>query len=202
MPKLSDTQLVILSTAAKRSDGAILPIAKRIKLDQEGLSRVLNGLLKKKLVSESPAENGAIAWRESKDGSRFSLSITESGLRAIGIEPQDHGAESGAGAERAESGGAKSQKRKKVAKASGAAKKRSRVGESAAPRANTKQATVIEMLRRANGATVDELTEATGWQPHSVRGVMSGALKKKLKLKIASEKVERRGRVYRIVERS
>jgi hypothetical protein len=40
--------------------------------------------------------------------------------------------------------------------------------------------------------------EATGWQAHSVRGAISGALKKKLKLKVASEVVEGRGRVYRI----
>ena len=55
------------------------------------------------------------------------------------------------------------------------------------------------MLRRAEGATVDEVASATGWQRHTVRGVFSGTLKKKLGLTLASAK-EERGRVYRIAE--
>jgi uncharacterized protein DUF3489 len=58
---------------------------------------------------------------------------------------------------------------------------------------------VIAMLRRAEGATIDEVATATGWQRHTVRGVFSGSLKKKLGLTIASAK-EERGRVYRIAE--
>ena len=61
----------------------------------------------------------------------------------------------------------------------------------------SKQDEVIAMLRRPEGATVDEVASATGWQRHTVRGVFSGALKKKLALTIASAK-EERGRVYRI----
>ena len=54
------------------------------------------------------------------------------------------------------------------------------------------------MLRRAEGATIAQIVEATGWQPHTVRGALAGALKKRLGLDVASEKVEGRGRVYRI----
>jgi hypothetical protein len=61
----------------------------------------------------------------------------------------------------------------------------------------SKQAAVIAMLRRPEGATVDEVASATGWQRHTVRGVFSGTLKKKLGLTLASAK-EERGRVYRI----
>ena len=53
------------------------------------------------------------------------------------------------------------------------------------------------MLARAEGATVDEIAAATGWQPHTVRGAFAGALKKRLRLTVISEKVEGRGRVYR-----
>jgi len=67
-------------------------------------------------------------------------------------------------------------------------------------RKGTKQETLIEMLRAEGGATIDEIVDATGWQPHTVRGAMSGALKKKLGLTIASEKVEGRGRAYRIAD--
>src|SRR5262249_35921990 len=61
----------------------------------------------------------------------------------------------------------------------------------------SKQDEVIAMLRRPEGATVDEVARATGWQRHTVRGVFSGTLKKKLGLTLASAQ-EQRGRVYRI----
>lgn len=64
-------------------------------------------------------------------------------------------------------------------------------------RQGAKQGIIIDMLKGLKGATVAELAAATGWQKHSVQGAMSGALKKKLGLKIISEK-EERGRVYRI----
>jgi hypothetical protein len=63
----------------------------------------------------------------------------------------------------------------------------------------SKQDGVIAMLRRPEGATVGEVVSATGWQRHTVRGVFSGTLKKKLSLTLASTK-EERGRVYRIAE--
>ena len=62
---------------------------------------------------------------------------------------------------------------------------------------SSKQNEVIAMLRRPEGATVEEVASATGWQRHTVRGVFSGTLKKKLGLTIASAQ-EERGRVYRI----
>ena len=54
------------------------------------------------------------------------------------------------------------------------------------------------MLRAEGGATIEEIMVATGWQSHTIRGAMSGALKKKLGLEVTSEKTEERGRVYRI----
>jgi hypothetical protein len=65
-------------------------------------------------------------------------------------------------------------------------------------REGTKQALLIAMLRRPEGATVPEVVEATGWQAHTARGAMFGALKKRLGLEVTSEKVEGRGRVYRL----
>lgn len=65
-------------------------------------------------------------------------------------------------------------------------------------RAGTKQATLIAMLRTPDGATIEEIIAATGWQSHTVRGAISGALKKKLGLEVTSEKVENRGRVYKL----
>ncbi len=65
-------------------------------------------------------------------------------------------------------------------------------------RHGTKQAILIEMLSRAKGATIEEMAARIGWQKHSVRGTISGTLKKKLGLAVTSAVVEARGRVYRI----
>jgi hypothetical protein len=65
-------------------------------------------------------------------------------------------------------------------------------------REGTKEALLIALLRRPEGATVAQVIEATGWQPHTVRGAISGALKKKRGLEVTSEKGEGGERVYRI----
>ncbi len=70
----------------------------------------------------------------------------------------------------------------------------------AAPRTrdNTKQAQIIAMLQRPEGATISQIVEATGWQPHTVRGTFAGAFKKKLGLTLSSSKDEHGQRVYRV----
>ena len=82
---------------------------------------------------------------------------------------------------------------KKAARTKGAAKP-------AKPRAESKQSQLIAMLRQPDGATIVELTKALDWLPHTVRGAIAGALKKKLGLKVESDKVDSRGRVYRLAE--
>ena len=74
-------------------------------------------------------------------------------------------------------------------------------------RESSKQALVIAMLKRPEGATIAQISEATGWQAHTVRGTFAGALKKKLGLTIVSEKIEGPAgtpgagqRLYRIAE--
>ncbi|WP_234744885.1 DUF3489 domain-containing protein [Burkholderia sp. WTPI3] len=64
-------------------------------------------------------------------------------------------------------------------------------------RENSKQAMVISMLRRPEGATIAQICEATGWQAHTVRGTFAGSFKKKLGLTITSDKVDGE-RIYRI----
>ena len=103
-----------------------------------------------------------------------SLVVTDAGMRAVGVEP--------APVPKAKRAG----RAKTAGKAPGTA------------RADSKQARLIEMLKRPKGASIDEIVKAFGWQPHTVRGAIAGALKKKLGLDVTSEKVEERGRVYRI----
>ena len=85
MSKLTDTQLIILSTAGQRDDGTVLPLPKSLKLQGGAVSHVLNSLLKKGLLDEQPAGNNAPAWRESKDGQRLTLVISKAGRQVIGV---------------------------------------------------------------------------------------------------------------------
>jgi hypothetical protein len=64
----------------------------------------------------------------------------------------------------------------------------------------TKQSMLIDMLKRDEGASISQIVEATGWQPHTVRGAISGALKKKLGFTIESTKLDNGDRLYRITE--
>ena len=65
-------------------------------------------------------------------------------------------------------------------------------------RDNSKQAQVIAMLKRPEGATIAQIMDVTGWQQHTVRGTFAGAFKKKLGLSVTSEKPEGGERVYKI----
>ena len=75
--------------------------------------------------------------------------------------------------------------------------RRQRSSRNQAPKPGSKQALVLDLLRRDGGATIGELAHATGWQPHSIRGAISGTIKKKLGLLVNSEKSSR-GRIYRV----
>ena len=84
--------------------------------------------------------------------------------------------------------------------------RKSKPSQTAAPRPsvtreNSKLANMIALLCRKEGATLEQMMKATGWQSHSVRGAMSGALKKKRGLNVTSSK-EGSVRVYRIVKAS
>jgi hypothetical protein len=181
--KPTDTQLAILSAGAKRDGGAILPFPKSVKLNKGSATLVLKSLLKHKLVTKQPAAPSDEAWREGKDGHRFTLSISAAGLRAIGMETD---------APFAANAVANSTRR---ALKAGDRRKDARA---ASPRKGTKLSQLVELLQRKTGATIEEAAKATGWQHHSVRGAISGALKKKLALVVTSSTVEGRGRVYRV----
>ena len=193
MAKLTDTQLVILSAAAQRDDGKVYPLPKSLKAKRGAHTRTLQTLLKKNLLKEERATRDEEAWRETENGQRLTLMITDTGLQAVdgglvaesGKRPSPDSAVAGMPSRRA-----KRKDRQFVSKASPLPP---------APRQGTKQAILIALLTRKTGATLDEAVKATGWQPHSVRGAISGTLKKKLGLMVESSAVEGRGRVYRIV---
>jgi hypothetical protein len=198
MPKLTDAQLTILAAAAKRDDGSILPLPKKLKLNGKAATATLEALIRKKLAVEQNLTSGATIWRED-DGHRMMLVISQTGLQAIGAVPR-RDIQSGVGPaeKKARAGRPKppkpaSRKRQHGGTARAAAAK---PGVSARP--GTKQAKIIGLLRRPDGASVAEIMKVTGWQAHSVRGVISGALKKKLGFVILAERSESGERRYRI----
>ena len=89
---------------------------------------------------------------------------------------------------------------KKATRTKGAAKPKAATKAASTPRAESKQSQLIAMLKQPDGATIAEIAKALSWLPHTVRGAIAGALKKKLGLKVESDKVDDRGRVYRIAE--
>jgi hypothetical protein len=198
MTKLSDTQLVILGAAAQRDDRNVLPLPGSLR--GGAAAKVVGALLARGLIAETTTDSQTKAdaalnriWRNDADGRAILLHITDAGLAAIGIEPEAPTARTRAPRKR----------RSNPRRRRGAAGRRRRPrAPTAPPRARaatgTKQATMIAMLRRPEGATIAQISEATGWQFHTVRGAFAGALKKKLGLEVTSEKVQKRGRVYKL----
>lgn len=187
MPQLSDTQALILSAAAQRPEHIALPLPESLR--GGAAAKVVGAMLAKGFLQEVDADmrKGEPMWRETGDGHGVTLVATDAGLTAIGIEPED----ANPAPARATDAPTEQSAPDTLTETETAPKART-------PREGTKQGTLIAMLRAPDGATIEEIMAATGWQSHTVRGAMAGALKKKLGLEVTSEKVEDRGRVYKL----
>ena len=186
MPTLSETKLVILSTSAQRANGAVLPLSASLGLNKSTVTSTLKALIKSNLIAERQAIRGDEAWRETEDD-RWALFITEAGLAAIGVDD-------GSAVQVPLETSADSKKKRRVSRKSGASDDKQ---VSAKP--GTKLGLLFDLLKRKHGATIAEIIEATGWQAHSVRGAISGSIKKKLGQQVDIAVEEGRGRVYRII---
>jgi hypothetical protein len=187
MTKLSDTQALILSAAAQRPENIALPLPESLR--GAAAAKVVGAMLAKGYLDEVDADmrKGEPVWRETGDGHGVTLIATNAGLAAIGIETEEANTAPADGTDVPTKGPATNTPTEPEA-----------AHKARAPRAGTKQAKLIKMLRAGGGATIEEITAATGWQSHTVRGAMAGAIKKKLGLEVTSEKVVGRGRVYRL----
>ena len=150
--KLTDTQTAVLTAAAARADGAILPLPAQIR--GGAIGKVCDAL-----VAKGFAINVGSAGTQT-------LVLSDDGRRALNL---------------------------KIMPTAATATKPLQ------GRTGTKQAQLVAMLEAPEGASVEEIVAAFGWQPHTVRGAIAGALKKKLGLQIGSEMIEGRGRVYSIM---
>ena len=205
MTKLSDTQAVILSAAAQRDDGAVLPLPETLRIKGGAVDKVLGSLKSKGLIDHQGAPRG---------DDPPPLRITRAGLQAIGVETEDTGsdtapAEADTGVTSADAGvqaveppmpatqadgAAIPAKKGKPAKGTGKARATTAASaEKPTPRAGTKQALMIDLLKRPEGATVEQIAAATGWQHHTIRGAISGALKKKLGLTVEATRTREVG---------
>ena len=214
MTKLSDTQAVILSAASQRDDGAVLPLPETLKLSGGALTKVLGSLKAKGLVDHQGVPRG---------DEPPPLCITRAGLEAIGVAEDapastpapvtdaPQGAPDAQDAETAPHEPQAPEPPAQAAKAPAAAKGKAKPrpasaraakpakpakaapAEKPTPRAGTKQARMIELLKRPEGATVAQIAEATGWQHHTIRGAIAGALKKKLGLNVEATRTREVG---------
>jgi len=180
---ITDNQRAVLHAAAHSANLVAWPVPPKLGLSKGSAAIVVKGLLKKGLVEERPALGSDPVWREEDDGRKFTVVITKAGMAAIGMLPdnEEGQAPNDAGA----------------AGTANASITTMNQDQPRMPRPGSKLAILVGLLAREEGATVEEMVAATGWQAHSVRGVMSGALAKKFGMRIVSEKIEGRGRTYK-----
>ena len=191
MAKFTDTQLIVLSSAAARDDGiAVVPA----KMNGAAASKLGASLVKRKLMREVRSKPGMPVWRKGEDDRPISLMIMRPGRDALGVE-EDVTAKALRASTKPLRGAEASILEKRSRDASG--DKDSTDGGATSPRAGTKQALVIEILSAKKGATLDTLIGATGWLPHTTRAALTGLRKRGFSIERTRE--EGSDSIYRIV---
>jgi hypothetical protein len=178
--KLTDAQVVMMSAAAQRKDRCLSAPA---TITGAALSKVGVKLAKLGLAREIGAKAGAPIWRRDDAGQGYALKLTAAGLKAIAVDEESQ--------DTMEPGEAPQPEAKDVVSPDEGHPVRA-----AAPRDGSKLALVIEHLQRADGATIIDLTQATGWLPHTTRAALTGLRKRGYA--VIRERIGAGNSVYRI----
>ena len=182
--KLTDAQLVMMSAAAQREDRCL---AAPETMKGAVVSKAGAKLVKLGFAREIHAKSGSPLWRCDETGRSVALELTAAGLKAIAVDegPQD-----------AIATGEASPQLLPEAKNDVTLDAVDRHAPTAAPRDGSKLALMIDLLRRADGATIVDLTQATGWLAHTTRAAITGLRKRGYA--VTRERIVAGESVYRI----
>jgi hypothetical protein len=181
MPKLTDTQLMLLSKATQQERLVVIPP----KLKGAAAAKVIKPLIAGGLLNEVPSKPDTAWRRDEAEGQSYALMITQAGRTAINAEEPGEQPDPPKPAPKA----------KRIAKAAG--RKSAKTAREAQPRAGSKIALVIKLLSAARGATLDALVKATDWLPHTTRAALTGLRKRGYR--VEKDKRKDGQTIYRIV---
>jgi hypothetical protein len=192
MSKLTDTQLLILSKASQRTDHAVvLPEI----LNRVAAGKIVAGLMKRQLLAETQAGPDMPVWRTDNAGIRFALVITKAGLQALGVtddtDPSDEAPATNGVSD------AQADPVRTTDDANGPAPSEDGPCRPKPPRPDSKLGAVLALLQRPDGATLDDLIQATGWLSHTTRAALTGLRQRDYIIETARE--QGRPTVYRVV---
>lgn len=165
---LSHHQRCILETACTRADGELFPVMQDLKGGAVG--NICKSLLGRQLAEETPSSKSDLIWRYDEALGPVTLRVTKLARIALGLVDAE------------------------VASPTATSNRYSKYGTPKQSPADT----ITLLMQQPDGVSMKEMVLETGWQPHSIRGLISGVMRKRLGTPIETVRDGSRGTVYRI----